>query len=206
MHQSRKLLSIGFFILAECSTAFGNKNIIALTSLSMRFIVTLSEVKGWKCATSNNYDDANVQVCKLIQFMGNKDSMLYFYIRRFICRLDVPSSPQEKDNIQADEIFVITATAITLALRPFHIEDSLGKFHSSVEVQSVANLFILYILTIPWLTKRLPAVLLPALKHKSILSPCLRSLVVRFHQKCLYTTFFKYPRTNVLITVFPMAI
>lgn len=184
MHQSRKLLSLGLFILAQCSTDFGNKIFVALTSLSMRFIVTLTEVKGWKYTTNNNYDAANVQVCKLIQFIGSKDSMVYFYIRRFVCRLDVLSSSQEKNSIQADEIFVITATALTLALRPFHIADSIGKSRSSVEVQSIADIFLVYILTIPWLTKRLPTILLPALKHKSVVSPCLKSLLVRFYQKC----------------------
>ncbi|CAM8916889.1 unnamed protein product [Rhodiola kirilowii] len=178
LYQAGKLLSLGLFILAECTISSRNQNITALTSLAMRFVVTLTDVRGWKYVTSNNYNDANIQVCNLIQFMGSKDSILYFYIRRFICRLDIVSSSQGSSVIQADEIFIITASAITIAVRPFHVTDSIGKSHGSYKLQRTANLFLIYILTIPWLTKRLPAVLLPALKHKSILSPCLRSLVI----------------------------
>uniref|UniRef100_A0A7N0UAZ7 HECT-type E3 ubiquitin transferase n=1 Tax=Kalanchoe fedtschenkoi TaxID=63787 RepID=A0A7N0UAZ7_KALFE len=177
MHQARKLLSLGLFILAECNISSGNQKIISLTSLAMRFLITLTDIKGWKCTTTNDFDDANIQVCNLIQLMGSKHSILYSYIRRFICRLDVPSSNHVINVVQADEIFVITATAITFALRPFHI-DSAGQCPKSLNLQNTADLFLLYILTIPWLTKRLPAVLLPALKHESILSPCLRSLVI----------------------------
>ncbi|KAK6231745.1 hypothetical protein SCA6_001818 [Theobroma cacao] len=37
--------------------------------------------------------------------------------------------------------------------------------------------------SIPWLAQRLPAVLLPALKHKSILSPCLQILLFKEQEK-----------------------
>jgi ubiquitin-protein ligase E3 B len=48
-----------------------------------------------------------------------------------------------------------------------------------VDINSAPAQYFLFLLTIPWLTQRLPAVLLPALKHKSILSPCFQTLLVR---------------------------
>ena len=45
-------------------------------------------------------------------------------------------------------------------------------------VKSAAEQFCVYILTIPYLTQRLPAALLPSLQHSSTFSPCLRTMVV----------------------------
>jgi ubiquitin-protein ligase E3 B len=152
---------------------------MVLTSLAMRLLVVLTDQKCWKSITNNSPKDADVAWKDLVRFMARPKSGLYLSIRRYINNLDIHFCPQTSTLAQTDDRFLITASAITLALRPFNVTnfDFIGP--DVVDINSAPAQYYLFLLTIPWLTQRLPAVLLPALKHKSILSPCFQTLLVR---------------------------
>ncbi|KAH6807413.1 hypothetical protein C2S51_028521 [Perilla frutescens var. frutescens] len=88
--------------------------------------------------------------------------------------------------------FAIVASAITLSLRPFHLTNI--DINDKGMMESAIEQYCISLLTIPWFPQRLPAILVPALRHKSVLSPCLRTLLVRIgHSEKLLTmskTFF----------------
>ncbi|XP_002528627.3 E3 ubiquitin-protein ligase UPL7 isoform X1 [Ricinus communis] len=177
--QSKKLICLCSFILSECdkSHAVGH-DIVVLTSVAMHFLVVLTDLNGWKGTTNSNLEDTNVAVNHLIRFMGSCKSGLYISIRTFINKLDIHVSSQTKNMVQTDDKFLITATAVTLALRPFHASSLKVTGSDLLDMDSAVVQYFLFILTIPRLIQRLPAVLLSALKHKSILSPCLQTLLI----------------------------
>ncbi|KAM0990844.1 hypothetical protein ACFX2C_009305 [Malus domestica] len=178
-YQSRKLISLCMFVLSKCDTSRARDQVIvALTSLAMRFVVVLTDFKGWKSVAEHDCQSADAAVKYLVRFMGTGESGLYLSIRRYISTLDAPGFSRISSNIQRDDSFLITASTITLALRPFH----LAKFDSdgpgSLDVHYVAEKYCVFLLTIPCLTQRLPAVLISAMRHKSILSPCFQTLLI----------------------------
>ncbi|KAJ9181481.1 hypothetical protein P3X46_009608 [Hevea brasiliensis] len=178
-YQSKKLISLCSFLLAKCDKSLaGGQDVVVLISLAMRFLVVLTDLKGWKSITDNSLKDANVAVNDLIRFMGSCESGLYISIRIYINKLDIPFSSQTKTMVHIDDSFLITATAVTLALRPFHATDFLSTGFDLLDKHSAAVQYCLFLLTIPRLTQRLPAVLVSALKHNSILSPCLQTLLI----------------------------
>ncbi|KAM1639332.1 hypothetical protein ACFXTN_008629 [Malus domestica] len=178
-YQSRKLISLCMFVLSKCDTSRARDQVIvALTSLAMRFVVVLTDFKGWKSVAEHDCQSADAAVKYLVRFMGTGESGLYLSIRRYISTLDAPGFSRISSNIQRDDSFLITASTITLALRPFH----LAKFDSdgpgSLDVHYVAEKYCVFLLTIPCLAQRLPAVLISAMRHKSILSPCFQTLLI----------------------------
>ncbi|CAN6716197.1 unnamed protein product [Malus baccata var. baccata] len=178
-YQSRKLISLCMFVLSKCDTSRAwDQVIVALTSLAIRFVVVLTDFKGWKSVAEHDCQSADAAVKYLVRFMGTGESGLYLSIRRYISTLDAPGFSRISSNIQRDDSFLITASTITLALRPFH----LAKFDSdgpgSLDVHYVAEKYCVFLLTIPCLTQRLPAVLISAMRHKSILSPCFQTLLI----------------------------
>lgn len=178
-YEAEKLISICLFILAECDTHPGGQDINVLSSMAMRLVVVLTDTKGWKSITDDNFQDADRAVKDLVRFMGSRKGGLYLCIRKYFNKLDAPCSSLKNSVVQADERFLITASAITLALRPFQAANLDVTEPGHFNVQYAAEQYCVYILTIPWLAQRLPAVLLPAMKHKSILSPCFQTLLVR---------------------------
>ncbi|KAM7531658.1 hypothetical protein LguiB_035068 [Lonicera macranthoides] len=178
-YQAKKLISLCLLILAECDYSNkGVQDIVALTSLAMRFLVILIDVKVWKSTADNNLRDADIAVRDLVHFLGSKKSGLYICIRRYISRLDAPFPSQVNSSAHTDDKFLITASAITLALRPFHIANLDINDNGPLDLQYAAEQYCVFLLTIPWFARRLPAMLLSALKHKSILSPCFRTLLI----------------------------
>ncbi|XP_052728708.1 E3 ubiquitin-protein ligase UPL7 isoform X2 [Vigna angularis] len=177
-YQARKLTFLSFVILSEFSKRpSGAQDIPVVTSLAMRILVMLTDLKGWKGITNDNHFDADLAVKDLIQFMGSDKSGCYVSIGRYISALENPSS-QSKTITQADEIFFITASVITLAVRPFYLINYDAEVPHTLDFNYAAEQYILYLLTIPWLVQHLPLVLLPALKHKSILFPCFQTLLI----------------------------
>ncbi|XP_054811320.1 E3 ubiquitin-protein ligase UPL7 isoform X1 [Prosopis cineraria] len=177
-HQARGLISLGFVILSEFSKGIPrDQDITLVTSLAMRVLVMLTDWKGWKGLTDDNRQDADIAVKGLIEYMGSNASGSYVCISRYISSLDNYSS-QEKNNSQTDDKFLITASTITLALRPFYLRSSDVRGCALLDVNHAARQYCLYMLTIPWLVKRLPPVLRPALKHKTILFPCFCGILI----------------------------
>ncbi|TXG58377.1 hypothetical protein EZV62_016206 [Acer yangbiense] len=176
-YQAKKLISLCSFVLSECDNSHsGGQNFVVLTSL--RLLVVLTDQKGWKSITNDKSQDADVAVKDLVWFMGSCKSGLYISIGRYINKLGVPFSPQMKTIVQTDDRFLITASAVTLALRPFQMTNSAVVSPCPAGVHFAAEQYCLFLLTIPWLVQRLPAVLIPALKHKSVLSPCFQVLLI----------------------------
>lgn len=183
IYQAKKLISLCLLILGECDySRQGGQDFIALTSLAMRFGVILIDQKGWKCINENNQQDADIAVKDIVLFMASKKSDLYPCIRRYISRLDAPFYSLAISSGRADDKFLITASAITLALRPFHFVNFDTHDDGFIDVKYAAEQYWIYLLTIPWFAQRLPAVLFSALKHKSVLSPCFKMLLVRLRK------------------------
>lgn len=182
-YQAKKLITICLYILTEYDNSCHKSNNVLLASLAMRLAVILTDVKGWKCISNTNIQGALMAVRDLVQFMGSIKSGLYNSVRRYICKLEAPSSVQVTLSSQTDEQLLITASAITLALRPFHVVNLVADNKNDLlEVQSAAEQYCIYLLTIPWFAQRLPVVLIPPLKHKSVLTPCLRILLMSKEQ------------------------
>ncbi|XVF76313.1 hypothetical protein PTKIN_Ptkin13bG0256300 [Pterospermum kingtungense] len=177
MYQAQKLISLCSFILSECDTSrAGNQDIVILTSLALRLLVVLTDLKSWKNVSNDSMGEADAAVKNLVCFMGSCRSGLYVSLKSYISKLDVCFSPKVKSIAETDDKFLITASAVTLAIRPLSVITFNATDPSQFDVHHAAEQYCVYILTVPWLTQRLPAVLLPALKHKSTLSPCLQIL------------------------------
>ncbi|CAL5387651.1 unnamed protein product [Camellia sinensis] len=177
IYQARRLISLCLFILGKCDNSHqASQDIVALTSLAMRLAIVLTDLKGWKSIADDKLQDAGIAVKDLIQFMGSKKSGLYNHVRSYTEKLDAPFSLQMNCSSPTDDRFLITATALTLALRP--IQTANLNDLSDLDGHYAAEQYCVFLLTIPWLAQRLPAALLPALQHKSILSPCFRTILI----------------------------
>lgn len=180
LYQAKKLLSLCSLILAECDfSRRESDNMVALTALAMRLVISLTDLNGWKCLKSENTGDADVAVKRLIGFMSTRSSGMYSCIRRFVLKLGAQDASQRKAIALTDDQFLITASAVTLGLRPFHLKKSNINDADAFDVNGAIEEYILFILTVPYLCQRLPSFLLPALKHESVLLPSLNILLVR---------------------------
>ncbi|KAF7818710.1 E3 ubiquitin-protein ligase UPL7 [Senna tora] len=176
--QARRLTSLGFFILSEFSKGSSrDQEITLVASLAMRVLVMLTDLKGWKGITDDNRQDADIAVRGLIEYMGSNASGSYESIGRYISSLDYYSS-QTKNISPTDDKFLITASTITLALQPFYLRNFDVKGPAMLDKNHPANQYFVYMLTIPCLVQRLPSVLRPALKHRSILFPCFLGILI----------------------------
>lgn len=177
LYQSQKLISLCLFILGECDISRqSGLEITSITSLAMRLAVVLTDLKGWKCITGDDLRYADTTLKDLIQYTGSKESGLYNHVRKYILNLDVPFSSRKDKSVPADDLFLITASALTLSLRPIHMSkfNDFDKWNESYGTQQ----YCVFILTIPWLVQRIPAALLPALQHNSVLSPCFKTILM----------------------------
>ncbi|KAJ4970715.1 hypothetical protein NE237_003814 [Protea cynaroides] len=179
LYQAKKLISVCLFILSECDyTCAGEQNTIFLTTLAMRLVVALTDPKGWKIISSENIRDSDIAVKELVRFTASGKNHLYSHIRRYIIKLDPQFAQNRKSGLQMEDHFLITASSITLALRPFQVIKSNLNDSILLDAQDVVEQYCVFLLTIPWFVQRLPTVLLPALKHKSIVLQCLRNLLI----------------------------
>lgn len=177
-YQAQRLSSLGFSILSEYSECnSGAQDITVVTSLAMRILVMLTDLKGWKGITDDNRLDADLAVKGLVEFTGSNKSGSYVSVAKYITALDKYSS-KTKAITQADEKFFITASAITLAVRPFYLTNLDGERPDMLNVNHAAKQYVVYLMTIPWFVQHVPHVLLPALKHKSILFTCFQALLI----------------------------
>ncbi|XP_043697207.1 E3 ubiquitin-protein ligase UPL7 [Telopea speciosissima] len=179
LYQAKKLISVCLFILAECDySCAGERETIFLTTLAMRLVVALTDPKGWKSFSSENIRDFDSAGKELVICTASGKSHLYSRIRRYIIKLDPRFAQNRKSGLQMEDHLLITASAVTLALRPFQVIKSNLNDFGLLDGQDVVEQYCVFILTIPWFSQRLPTVLLPALKHKSIVLQCLRTLLI----------------------------
>lgn len=177
LYQAKKLISLCSFILARCDhSCCKDGNIVDMTANAMRLAVSLTDFKTWKSLKSENTRAADASVESLIEFIGSCHSGIYNCIRQYIKCLGPHVTSGKKSSATAtDDDFLITASAVTLALRPFHSK----KAERGADLNGASKKYFTLILTIPYLCKRMPPLLLPALKHLSVLQPSLNILLVR---------------------------
>lgn len=178
IYQSKKLILLCLFLLANSDDSVQGVEDVVLLSLAVRVAVVLTDRRCWKSITDCDIQVADGAMKDLIHFLGSKKSGVYDCIRRYISKLECSNFGHSTCPGQTDDRFLIITGAITLALRPFHVVDLEVKDNDSLDTQNAAEGYCVSLLTIPWFAQRLPVVLLPALTHKSVLSPCLRMLLV----------------------------
>lgn len=193
VYQAHKLFSICSSTLTKdrpVSSKVGSAAALVI-ALAMRLMVALTDINTWKNFLKECMGDGRLVVWNLINWIANRNAGLYSSVRQYIMKCNSAKNRKNKAAIQTDESFIVTASAVTMVLRPFHTVQSelcQGVFSISNQtnclesydagVKSAAEQFCIYILTIPYLTQRLPAALLPALQHSSTFSPCLRTMVI----------------------------
>lgn len=148
---------------------------VEITTLTMRLAISLTDCKTWKNLTSENTRAADASVETLVEFIGTRQSGTYSCVRRYIKCFGPHVTPGKIDSaIAPDDQLLVIASAVTLALRPFNST----RADMGVDLTGAAKEYFTLILTIPYICKRLPPLLLPAVKHISVLQPSLSILLV----------------------------
>ncbi|KAK9126533.1 hypothetical protein Scep_015379 [Stephania cephalantha] len=177
--QTQKLVSLCLLILAECDqNSLEEQDMAVLTSLAMRVVVALTDAKAWKIVNDRDLKDADEAVKNLVKNIASGKSGLYKSIRAYIMKLDYRVISHGNHGLQTGDQFLVVASAITLALRPFQLVDLCNLDSANSHLTDAVEEFCVFLLTVPRLVQRLPTILVPALKHKSVLSPCLRALLI----------------------------
>lgn len=149
----------------------------SLTVLGMHLVASITDLKQWRSLKTENIEEADIAVKRLIYFLASS-SVMYSSIRRFLMKLQVCNAWEDSKNIAPTEnVFLITASALTLALRPFQSKSEKNN-GDTFDLRVAFEQYSIFILTVPYLTRRLPNILVPAIKHLSVLDPCLNVLLV----------------------------
>jgi hypothetical protein len=168
-----------------------------LPGLAMRVMVALTDTSTWKCFCESGQEarkkKADQVVLSLAEWLANGNGGLFLAVRAYLlANYPVPGIKDEQTRPHGrKDKFIVTASIITVMLRPLlllsvaSIEDrdqnseglSEGVQFKASAARAAAQLSA-HILTIPFLSQRLPSSLLPALKHPSALFPCIRALGV----------------------------
>ncbi|XP_021737799.1 E3 ubiquitin-protein ligase UPL7-like isoform X1 [Chenopodium quinoa] len=197
-YQGKKLVSLCSFILVDYDNySLGSSEVVAVTALLLRLVIILADSRGWKCISDEKREDADSAVKDLVRFIGSDKSGLYRSVGRYLTKLSV-SSNSSQSVVQKDDKFLITASAITLVLRPFLVFNTDEKDFLPLDVQCAAEQYCLFILTVPWLVQCIPSVILRALSHKSTLLPCFQTLLI-LNKKIL----MEYSRMDLSGVLYP---
>lgn len=167
--QTRRLVSLCSFLLTECSYSQERlKDVLGVSALLLRILIVLTDPKIWKILSKESFEDAETVGKMVVQFVGSSKSGYYTAVRRYIKSLTK----------NTDERLLITTSAVTLALRPFHARQPAFVGDSQLDTNLAVEEYVSLILTIPRLVCCLPSALIRALKHKSILMPSFHTLLV----------------------------
>ena len=167
--QTRRLVSLCSFLLTECSYSQERiKDVLGVGALLLRILIVLTDPKSWKIVSKQNFEDAESAGKMIVPFIGSSKSGYYTAVRRYIKSLTKNS----------DERLLITTSAVTLALRPFHARQPDSDGDNQPDTNLAVEEYVSLILTIPQLVCCLPSVLIRALKHKSILMPSFHTILV----------------------------
>lgn len=167
--QTRRLVSLCSFLLTECSYSQERlKDVLGVSALLLRILIVLTDPKIWKILSKESFEDAETVGKMVVQFIGSSKSGYYTAVRRYIKSLTK----------NTDERLLITTSAVTLALRPFHARQPAFVGDSQLDTNLAVEEYVSLILTIPRLVCCLPSALIRALKHKSILMPSFHTLLV----------------------------
>ncbi|XP_042388192.1 E3 ubiquitin-protein ligase UPL7-like isoform X1 [Zingiber officinale] len=177
LHQTQRLVSLCLFILADCSNSSHPDEMVTVAALSMRLLVSLTDVKGWKNFRTRDINDADLAVKRLIRYMTTNTNGIYSCFRKYILR-NAPQSSSWRNTVSSlENNLLITASAITLCLRPFHSMMLNDRDTGRIDVYEASKKYCIYVMTVPYLTRYLPSILLPALKHEHVLLPCFSVLL-----------------------------
>lgn len=192
LHQVHKILELCGTVLANDGHEWSDteKTGRILPGLTVRVMVALTDASMWKgFAQKDDQVKANVRALALLEWLARGHGGLFPAIRSYIItNYPVSMSDSEQEQPLDRDKFIVTASAITLALRPLvnlsaasqqesqHDRKELERLRASSARAAV--MFAMHILTIPFLIQRLPGSLVPALQHTSALAPCLRTFGV----------------------------
>ncbi|XP_062212057.1 E3 ubiquitin-protein ligase UPL7 [Phragmites australis] len=193
LYQAKKLISLCSSILARCDySCCKDGDMVDITVIAMRLAVSLTDCKTWKSLKSDNARAADACVESLIEFIGASQSATFNCVRKYIKCLGPHATSGKKTSAAAtDDQFLITASAVTVALRPFHSKIA----ERSADLNGCSKEYFTLILTIPYLCKRMPPLLLPALKHISVLQPCLS--IVLIYKDTIFEKIIKLEQSEV---------
>lgn len=167
--QTRRLVSLCSFLLTECSYSQERlKDVLGVSALLLRILIVLTDPKSWKILSKESFEDAETVGKMVVQFIGSSKSGYYTAVRRYIKSLTK----------NTDERLLITTSAVTLAVRPFHARQPAFVDDSKLDTNMAVEEYVSLILTIPRLVCCLPSALMRALKHKSILMPSFHTLLI----------------------------
>nr|VDD10241.1 unnamed protein product [Brassica oleracea] len=167
--QTRRLVSLCSFLLMECSYSQERiKDVLGVSALLLRILIVLTDPKSWKIISKQNFEDAETAGKMIVQFLGSSKSGYYTAVRRYIKSLTKNS----------DERLLITTSAVTLALRPFHTRQPDSDGDNPPDTNLAVEGYVSLILTVPRLVCCLPSALIRALKHKSILMPSFHTILI----------------------------
>ncbi|KAJ0245655.1 E3 ubiquitin-protein ligase UPL7 [Hirschfeldia incana] len=172
--QTRRLVSLCSFLLTECSSNSQEriKDVLGVSALLLRILIVLTDPKSWKIISKQSIEDAERAGKIIVQFLGSSKSGYYTAVRRYIKSLTK----------SIDERLLITTSAVTLALRPFHARQPGSVGDSQPDTNLAVEEYVSLILTVPRLVCCLPSALVRALKHKSILMPSFHTILILRHK------------------------
>lgn len=165
----------------------------SLQALSVKLLVALTDTSMWKHLQQGTQADkaqAEEVVLGMLEWLAEGNGGLYQAVQTYIVtNHPVPETSSASHLLPSKDKFIITASAVTVALRPLLVLTAAGsksqcysashlKDYRGAGARAAAQ-FCLHVLTIPFLTQRLPPPLVPALQHATALGPCLRSFGVR---------------------------
>lgn len=191
VYQAHKILELCSAVLANDGSAWnsieGARTI--LPGLAMRVMVAMTDASMWKSSSlQESRDKANLAVLGLLEWLVKGNSGLFPAVRSYVLtNFPIPKTGKDNDHPPERDKFIVTASAITMALRPLTVlsaaypaqrEANDGNRTSEASCVRAAESFAAHILTIPFLVQRIPPSLVPALQHPSALAPCLRSFGV----------------------------
>ncbi|KAL3681995.1 hypothetical protein R1sor_000017 [Riccia sorocarpa] len=189
VYQAHKILELCSAVLANDGSAWTSSERQILPGLAMRVMVAMSDASMWKAfSQQENLVKANAGVLSLVEWLVQGRSGLYEAIRSYVfTNFPIPKTSTDHGHPPERDKFIVTASAMTMALRPMNVLSAALSDRKEVNQEVVklressscaADVFVAHILTIPFLIQRLPPSLVPALQHPSVLAPCLRSLGV----------------------------
>ncbi|KAG6544429.1 hypothetical protein Mapa_014067 [Marchantia paleacea] len=191
VYQAHKILELCSAVLANDGSAWnsieGARTI--LPGLTMRVMVAMTDASMWKSSSlQESRDKANLAILSLLEWLVKGNSGLFPAVRSYVLtNFPIPKTGKDNDHPPERDKFIVTASAITMALRPLTVlsaaypvqpEVNEGVRNSEASCVPAAEIFAAHILTIPFLVQRIPPSLVPALQHPSALAPCLRSFGV----------------------------
>ncbi|XP_024536695.1 E3 ubiquitin-protein ligase UPL7 isoform X1 [Selaginella moellendorffii] len=144
----------------------------SLLALAMRLLVTLTDSKLW-----NGFEDRQRETgavtSEIVQWFGAGNSGFYYAAHAYLMEGNTA-------DLETKESFLVTASLITMAFRPFHAiaaELSCQRYARDLEdwKGKAAAQICRHVLTVPCLIERLPAGLVPAFQHENVLAVCLRA-------------------------------